>query len=216
MTSEKTIARLSLYRRLLGQLADAGTASVYSHQLAKSARVTPAQVRRDVMAIGYHGSPSRGYMVAELIKSIDDFLDAPQGQRAALIGVGNLGRALVAYFSGRRPQLSLVAVFDRDPKLVGKNFHGCPCSPVEQFAPTRNSLDIAIAIIAVPASEAQAVADICVKAGIHGILNFAPVPLNVPATVYVDNIDLTVELEKVAFFARSMNRRKTRPAPRRR
>jgi len=202
VTSERTIARLSLYRRLLSNLATNTVVNVFSHELAVSAGVTPAQVRRDMMAVGYSGSPSKGYSVKDLIKSIDDFLDAPEGQRVALVGIGNVGRALIAYFSGRRPQLKLVAAFDNDPKLINRTIHGCKCLHAAELAETAKQEDINIAIIAVPASDAQAVADNCVKAGIHGILNFAPVPLKLPPNVYCDNIDMAVALEKVAFFAR--------------
>jgi len=180
---------------------------VYSHQLAKAAGVTPAQVRRDMMDIGYNGSPIHGYNVTELIKSIDDFLDAPEGQRAMLVGIGNLGRALISYFAGRRPQLTLVAAFDRDPRKVNRVIHGTRCYPDKRIAKVVKAKGISIAIIAVPASEAQAVAKKCVKAGIKGILNFAPVPLHVPEHIYVLDTDISMALEKVAFFARNKRRR---------
>jgi redox-sensing transcriptional repressor len=124
--SGKTIGRLSLYRRVLYGLLAEGQRSIFSHQLAALVGGTAAQVRRDIsealgprasysMAAGYTGSPTRGYEVQELTDSIGRFLDSPQGQRVALMGVGNLGRALLAYFSGRRPKLEIEAAFDVDP-----------------------------------------------------------------------------------------------------
>ena len=111
MASNKSIRRLSLYRRLLNSLQAEGVESVYSHQLAAIAGVTAAQVRRDVMEVGYTGTPAKGYSVVGLIQSIRNILDAPEGQGVALIGVGNLGRAILAYFVGRRPNLSIKACF---------------------------------------------------------------------------------------------------------
>ncbi|MCX5772692.1 MAG: redox-sensing transcriptional repressor Rex, partial [Candidatus Hydrogenedentes bacterium] len=118
--SGKTIGRLSLYRRVLyGLLAD-GERSVYSHQLAGFVGGTAAQVRRDVMAVGYTGSPTRGYDITELTRAIGNYLDAAQGQSVALVGVGNLGKAILSYFAGRRPRLSIEAAFDTDPAKVNR------------------------------------------------------------------------------------------------
>ena len=200
--SDRTIGRLSLYRRLLNNLAAEGVRYVYSHQLAAMAGGTAAQVRRDMMAIGYSGSPTRGYEVTELIQSIRDFLDAPGGQNAALAGVGNLGRSIMAYFAGRRPNLRIVAAFDVDPYKLNRVIHGCHCYGLDQAVRVVPEMDIQVAIVTVPATEAQAVADTLVRAGVHGLLNFAPVRLRVPPEVYVEDIDMTTSLEKVAYFAR--------------
>ncbi len=202
MISGKTIGRLSLYRRLLNSLLADGEHNIYSHQLAKLAGGTAAQVRRDVMAIGYTGSPVHGYGIRDLIKSIADFLDAPEGQNVALVGIGNLGRAILTYFTGRRPRLSIVAAFDVDPAKINRTFHGCRCFPVADIHAIIPAMNIDIGIITVPAENAQSVAEILCDAGIHGILNFAPVRLALPETVYVEDLDVTTSLEKVAFFAR--------------
>lgn len=201
--SDKTIGRLSLYRRLLNVLQAEGVRSVFSHQLANMAGCTAAQVRRDLMAVGYSGSPSAGYDVSRLLESIRDFLDVPGGQAVALVGVGNLGKALLAYFSGRRPNLQVVAAFDSDPYKANRVIHGCRCYPVESLADVVAGKDIQVAILAVPASAAQAVAETLVRAGVRGIVNFAPVRLRVPEGVYVEDIDMSISLEKVAYFARA-------------
>ncbi|HUS58961.1 MAG TPA: redox-sensing transcriptional repressor Rex [Planctomycetota bacterium] len=198
----KTIGRLSLYRRLLNGLVASGVKNVYSHELAKMAGVTAAQVRRDMMAVGYSGSPTRGYDVRALVESIGESLDAPEGQGVALVGIGNLGRAIMAYFTGRRPRLSIVAAFDSDPAKVNRVIHGCRCHSTAEMPEVVRDLGIKIAIITVPSSEAQAVTDALVHAGVTGLLNFAPSPLRVPPGVYVEDIDMTMSLEKVAFFAR--------------
>lgn len=200
--SDKTIGRLSLYRRLLNRLLTEGKRNVYSHELARMAGGTAAQVRRDLMSVGYSGSPTRGYDVRQLADSIGSFLDAPTPQGAALVGIGNLGRALMAYFAGRRPRLSIVAAFDSDPAKANRVIHGCRCYAVEDMARVVKELGIKVAVITVPAAQAQAVADTLVEAGVKGILNFAPVPLTAGPGVYVEDIDMTMSLEKVAYFAR--------------
>lgn len=204
MISAKTIGRLSLYRRLLLQLAADGVKYIYSHDLAAEAGVSAAQVRRDIMYIGYSGNPNRGYDVQELIQSIGNFFDAPDVQNIAIIGVGNLGRAIMAYFTGRREKLHIAAVFDNDPNKYGRVIHGYRCYDVEMLSQIAIDLSISIGAICVPAGFAQKVADNLVLAGIRGILNFAPVPLHVPPDIYVENIDMTMAMEKVAYFARKM------------
>jgi redox-sensing transcriptional repressor len=199
---DKTIGRLSLYRRLLNRLHNEGMRYVYSHQLAILARVTPAQVRRDIMSIGYSGNPNRGYDVLELTESIGQSLDDPKGQNVALVGVGNLGRAILNYFSGRRPRLAIVAAFDNDEHKCERVIQGCRCYSIQQLSKVVKEQNISIGAVAVPAIEAQKVSDILVQAGIRGILNFAPVRLHVPANVYVEDFDMTTALEKVAYFAR--------------
>ncbi|HAU38656.1 MAG TPA: redox-sensing transcriptional repressor Rex [Phycisphaerales bacterium] len=200
--SEKTIGRLSLYRRLLYELRNAGEENLYSHQLAQMAGVTAAQVRRDLMSIGYSGSPTRGYDVRELGESIGRFLDSPTDQGVALVGVGNLGRAIMAFFAGRRPHLRIVAAFDTDPYKVNRVIQGVRCYSLEQMPQVVESEGIQVGILAVPAVAAQSAADTLVRAGVRGLLNFAPVPLRVPPDVYVEDIDMTMSLEKVAYFAR--------------
>jgi len=211
LISERSIGRLSLYRRLLNVLQGEGVRNIYSHQLAAMAGCTAAQVRRDLMAVGYSGSPTHGYEVPRLIESLREFLDAPGGQGVALVGVGNLGKAILSYFTGRRPNLQIAAAFDSDPYKVNRVIHGCRCYSMEHLAEVAEGQGIRLAIITVPAQAAQAVADALVQAGVRGILNFAPVRLRVPDHVHVEDIDMTVSLEKVAYFARQSAERGSRP-----
>ena len=127
MVSRKTVARMSRYRRLLASLHDEGVESIYSHQLARHAVVSAAQVRRDLMVIGYSGSPNRGYDVGACIESIGSFLGASDRQDVALVGVGNLGRAVLAHFAGESAAVAIVAAFDIDPDLTEHSVHGCRC-----------------------------------------------------------------------------------------
>jgi len=202
MVSRKTIARMSLYRRLLISLRDGGTTHVFSHQLAKLAGLTAAQVRRDFMAIGYSGSPTRGYEVGKCIESIGGFLDGPRRQDVALVGAGKLGRSILAHFAGRRPKLAIVAAFDDDPAKAGERIEGCRCFPVDILESTVRDLGIQIAIVTTPPAAAQGVTDALVAAGVRSIVSFAATPLQVPEGVSVIDMDITAALETAAYVAR--------------
>jgi len=202
MATEKTVGRLSLYRRIAQELAAQGQPYVFSHALAQRAGVTAAQVRRDMMAARVCGSPSRGYAIGELIDRIGRFIHAADVEPVALVGVGNLGRSLLAHFLGRSPHLEIAAAFDNDPDKVNRVVQGTRCYPMEELERVIRERGIITAVLTVPASAAQAAADRLARAGIRGLLNFAPVPLRLPADVHVQHIDITVALEKAAFFAR--------------
>ena len=124
MVSEKTIGRLSLYRRLLAGLLAQNRRNIYSRELASMAGGTAPQVRRDLMAIGYSGSPAKGYDVADLAESISSFIDDPDGTCGVIVGAGNLGRAIMAHFETQRPKLRLAAAFDSDPRKIGSDVCG--------------------------------------------------------------------------------------------
>ena len=200
--SSKTVARLSRYRRLLHQLCEEQT-HIFSHRLAELAGVTPAQVRCDIMAVGYSGSTAKGYAIAALLQKINLVLNPAEVQPAALVGVGNLGRAVLAFFAGRRPKLKITAAFDKDPKKAGRVIVGCRCHALEELPEVIDDARMTIGIIAVPAAAAQDVADSLVANGVTGLLNFAPTPLRVPPHVYVEDIDLATSLDTVAYFARA-------------
>jgi redox-sensing transcriptional repressor len=204
--SRKTVGRLSLYRRLLDPLAQNCTTHVYSHQLAGLAGVSAAQVRRDFMAIGYTGSPNRGYEVKTCLESIVSLLDGSARQDVALVGVGRLGRSLLAHFSSWRPMLRIAAAFDTNPEVVGTTVEGCTVFDSAVMERALAEQGIGIGIIAVPSETAQAVAATLVKAGVRSIVNFAAVPLRVPDDVFVEHMDITSALESAAFFAREAKR----------
>jgi redox-sensing transcriptional repressor len=197
----QTIGRLSLYRRLLLDLAAGGMRQIYSHQLASAAVSTPAQVRRDLMTIGFSGSPRRGYAVQELIEAVNTVLAQSVETSVALVGVGNLGRAILAYYTNRQPWVRFVAAFDRDPDKTNRVIHGCRVYPLDQVEDVLAREGIRAAVITVPAAEAQRVADRLVLAGIRSFLNFAPVRLHLPTGAFVDDIDMTTALDRVAYYA---------------
>lgn len=202
--SARTIGRLTLYRRLLEQLMEAEQTHLFSHELAERAGITAAQVRRDIMNLGYLGSPARGYDIHRLGECLAEYLDADaRGEdRAVLAGVGNLGQALASYFGGQRSKVRLVGIFDTDARKVGRNFHGHRCHPLEELPEVVRQEKVVVGILAVPAEKAQEVANLMAEAGVRGVLNFAPTPLTLSAEVYVENVDLSVAMERVAFMAR--------------
>lgn len=208
MISDRTVERLSLYRWLLEMRVDPGTVYLFSHQLASMASVSPAQLRRDLMAIGYSGSPSKGYLVKDLAGSIGSVLDGSEPSRVALVGMGNLGRAIVSFVRGRKSQLQIVATFDTDCRKTGRVISGCRCYNQDKIEEVVEKEKLITAVITVPCAEAQKIADRLVNAGVRGILNYAPVPLRVPEWVYLENRDVTAALEKVAYFARQEQERK--------
>ncbi len=202
MISDKTVERLSLYRWLLETKVDKDTVSLFSHQIAAMACVSPAQLRRDLMTTGYSGSSTRGYSVKELAGSIAGVLDGNEPAKVALIGMGNLGRAIVSFLRGRRSRLKVVATFDTDSRKTGRVISGCRCYGQNRIEEIVTREQISVAVITVPSDVAQKVTDRLVNAGVTGILNYAPVPLRVPERVYLENRDVTTALEKVAYFAR--------------
>ncbi|MFZ4399232.1 MAG: redox-sensing transcriptional repressor Rex [Bacteroidales bacterium] len=199
---DKTVERLSQYRRNLLNCIASGKAHIFSHEIANLLHITSVQVRRDIMLIGYKGTLRKGYDVQELINLIGEIIDSKQGQNVAVIGVGNLGRALISYFKGKRSKLLIVAAFDTNPEKVDRIYAGVHCYHYDRLAEIIKQENISIGIITVPASEAAKVAENLVIAGISGILNFSPSPVNVSPHVFLEEYDMITSLEKVAYFVK--------------
>jgi redox-sensing transcriptional repressor len=198
----KTVERLSEYRRqLLGCLAE-NKNYVFSHELAALLHITAVQVRRDLMLIGYSSVHRKGYDVGELIQTIGRIIDSPEGLNVAIIGIGNLGRAVTGYFKGKRSKLNVVASFDNDPQKVNKVILGVKCFHTRDMEQIISEMDIKIAILTVPADVAKSMAEEVVRFGIKGILNFTTIPLNVPSEVYLEEYDMITSIEKVAYFVK--------------
>jgi len=202
MVSRKTVSRMSRYRRLLSSLRAEGLESIYSHQLARHAVVSAAQVRRDLMVIGYSGSPNKGYDVDACIASIGSFLDGTVSQEVALVGVGNLGRAVLTHFEGKSSSVAIVAAFDVEPALTDAVVHGVRCFGAGRMETLVRDLGIEIAVLTVPGKAAQEVADTLVRAGVKSLISFAPVPLHLASDIFVEYMDITAALESAAYFAR--------------
>jgi len=195
-----------VYRRLLNDLKAQGVASVHSQRLAELARGTAAQVRRDLMGLGQYGTPTHGYDVVRLLEGLREYLDSPKTQGIALVGIGHLGQAILSYFAGRRPRLAIQVAFDKAPARIDCTLHHCPCHSIDRLEAVLHEMNLKLAIVAVPAESAQEITDRLVKAGVRGLVNFAPAPLKTPENVFVENIDITTSIEKVAFFAMQRTR----------
>jgi len=199
---EKTIERLSQYRRTLLNCQANGQTHIFSHELAALLNITAVQVRRDIMFLGYTSVQRKGYDIMDLVSVIGTLLDNNEVLNVAVIGMGHLGTAITTYFRGKRAKLDIVAAFDVDPAKLGKTIAGVKCYAKEQLPEVFKNLNISIGIITVPPENAADVAEKLVKAGVKGILNFTTVPLNVSSQVYLEEFDMVTSLEKVAYFVK--------------
>ena len=199
----KTVERLSEYRRTLLECLNEKKNFIFSHELAARLHITAVQVRRDLMLIGYSSVQRKGYDIKELIDIIGDIIDYGEGLNVAIVGIGNLGRALAGYFKGKRSKLNLVASFDTDPQKINKVIAGVKCYSHNEMEHILKELDIRIAILTVPPAFAKVVAGEIVRYGIKGILNFTTVSVTVPSWVFLEEYDMITSIEKVAYFVKA-------------
>lgn len=193
------VARLSLYSRELQYLLQQGWETISSAQLGRRLGVTDAAVRKDLAYFGQFGYPGVGYRCEELVHRIREILGTSESWSVALVGVGNLGHALLRYRGFEAQGFRVVAAFDSDPAKIGQSVGGIEVFDPEQLRPVLEREEVRIAILAVPAAQAQRVAGQLVDAGVVGILNFAPVTLVLPDEVAVAGVDLAIELEQLVF-----------------
>jgi redox-sensing transcriptional repressor len=206
--SESTIHRLSLYYRALSLLEKENYETVSSKELAKREKLTPAQVRKDLSFFGSFGTRGLGYPVQELKAKIASILGIDRTWRVALVGVGNIGSALVSYKEFQKQGFKIVKLFDNDQRKIGSNHKGIIVSDVRNLVTELQEAKIDMVIIAVPATVAQYVVDDVVKAGIKAILNFAPINLRVPDDVHLRNENMAMELEYLSFATVNNQRQK--------
>ena len=196
----KTVYRLSIYSRCLQRLLENGIKTVSSEALAGAAGVKSPQLRKDLTYFGQFGTRGLGYDVEQLIKMISDLLGTNHLQPVVLVGVGNLGRALLSYRGFAKEGFGIVAAFDvrtlqiKDKRVTQPVY---PMTEMRQFV-TQNH--VRMAILCVPPEEAQEVTNVLVVAGVTGIMNFAPSVLQVPDEVTVNNVNLAIELENLSYF----------------
>ena len=199
---EKTIERLSEYRRTLLKCHAHGITHIFSHVLAGMHGITAVQVRRDLMLIGFSSDTKKGYDVKVLIDFIDSILYSEQPINMAVIGMGHLGRAVTRYFNGKGLKLRITAAFNVDSAKVGTSIDGIPCYHIDEFESRVEELDISIVIVSSPTSVASPLVIPIINAGSKGVLNFTSAPLNFPQGIVVENYDITTLLEKVAYFVK--------------
>lgn len=198
----KAIYRMSVYLRCLQRLQENNITAVSSEALAKVAGVTPTQLRKDLAYFGQFGTRGLGYDVQRLARTIRDTLGTNRLQPVVLVGAGNLGAALLAYRGFAQAGFEIAAAFDvATRRRRGKHF-SAPLRPMSKLKDYIEAKRIKIAVVAVPATAAQDVANQLVAAGITGILNFAPIVLQVPEDITVNNVNLAIELENLSYFVK--------------
>lgn len=197
---DPAVRRLSLYLRQLESLQQEQVRTVSSRRLAEALGLTDAQVRKDLGYFGQFGRPGVGYEVPTLIRRLRHILGTDRISHTLMVGIGNIGRAVAAYHGFRDKGFELAALFDRDERKVGKKVGRLTVQPMDELPKVVQQYGIRLAILAVPAADAQEVADLLIAQGVRGILNFAPVQLRVPEGVTVRHIDVAAELEQLVFL----------------
>ncbi len=197
---EATVARLAVYLRVLGVLADAGRGTVSSGELASAAGVNPAGLRKDLSHLGPCGTRGVGYEVRTLRDRIASVLGVERSRACVLVGIGNLGAALADYAGFGTRGFEFVGLFDAAASRVGQRIGGQVVRSVDELEAVIGATHASLGVIATPAEVAQSVCDRLVAAGVTSILNFAPVTMVAPAGVDVRQVDLSVELQVLAFL----------------
>ncbi len=196
----KTVYRLSVYLRCLQRLKGNNIRTVSSEGLAKVAGVKPTQLRKDLTYFGQFGTRGLGYDVEQLTQMIVELLGTSSLQPVVLVGVGNLGAALLAYRGFQQEGFEIIAAFDLEPKPLRVKKTDAPIHPMDQLPEIIRAQHVKMAMLTVPAAAAQEVTNTLVDCGVTGILNFAPIVLAVPEDVMVSNVNLAIELENLSYF----------------
>jgi redox-sensing transcriptional repressor len=199
---DKTVERLSQYRRSLNNQLEKGKTHIFSHEIANLLHITPVQVRRDIMLIGYSGTLRKGYDIKEMVELIGKIIDTEEGQKIAVIGLGNLGKAFIHYLKEKKSKLDIVAAFDINPEKINKSYADVFCYHFDQLEEIVTVQGIKIGIITTPPEVVTEIAKKLSEAGIKGILNFTPKPLSEQEGVYLEEYDMITSLEKVAYFVK--------------
>lgn len=194
------IRRLPLYARSLRHLLDEGVCSVSSHDLGERINVTAAQIRKDLSYFGEFGKQGIGYDVVKLLQHIEHILGLNREWPVALVGIGHLGEAIARYEGFRSQGVRIVTLFDDDPAKIGREVEGLPIIALAEIAAVVRTTPIALAILAVPAAQAQGVTDQLVAHGVRAILSYAPTVLQVPDGVWVRSIDPVAVLHSLTYY----------------
>lgn len=198
------ISRLFIYLRVLRRLSKKRVATISSEELARGIHINPNKVRKDLSYFGQFGRRGIGYDVEQLIGSIVEILGLNKNWNMAICGVGNMGSALFSYKGFSDQGFNIVAAFDSDPDKIGKSWDSVRVSSSKSLKKEVRQKNVEVAIITVPASEAQAAVDEFVRAGVKTILNFAPTEVVVPQGVKLRNVDLSVEIVNLTHFLRNL------------
>jgi redox-sensing transcriptional repressor len=194
------IGRLPIYLRALSLMAATGQEITSSHELGEKLGISSAQIRKDLSHFGEFGKQGTGYRISHLIEQLRRILKVDREWPVALIGIGDVGQALVRYNGFRDRGFHIALVFDTDPAKVGQSIGDIMIQDIATLPDVVREQDVQIAMIAAPARVAQDIADLCVKGGVRAILNYAPINLAVPENVYVQYIDPVTHLQRMTYY----------------
>jgi redox-sensing transcriptional repressor len=198
---ERTVERLSHYRRVLAKLLEINKEYIYSHELAKLLHITPVQVRRDLMLIGHTGTLRKGYRIKDLIKLIGDIIDKPEKFKVAIIGFGKLGHALANHLTENPSNLELVALFDNNQDKIGTSTNNIICYSIDRIPEILKRYGVDMALLTLPPQFAQSIANKLVENGVKGLINYTSVLISVEGA-FLEQYDMIASLEKVAYFTK--------------
>ncbi len=198
--SKSVIKRLPVYLRILDSLVRRDVEIISSKELSNESGFTAEQIRKDLAHFGAFGTRGTGYNTAFLRDKILKIIGLDQRTNVVVIGAGHLGTALTRYNSKSNPYVNIVAVFDRDPAMIGTEINGIKVLSFAEAPDLIVKHNIKVAMITVPADAAQEVVDAVIEYGVKAVLNFAPFKLNVPDDVHVFNADLTIELQSLIYY----------------
>lgn len=197
----KTVERLSQYRRVLQKYEDLDELYIFSHDLASMLRLTPVKVRRDLMLLKITGHYRSGYNVKAVLKTINETLSIPKTQKTTIIGMGELGQALLKNISSNPACPALIpATFDLDPNMTNKTYHNVPCYDFIKAPELIKKHDIRIAILTINTPETQEIVDSLILSGIWGFVNFMGGPFRVPEGIYLKDYDIRTTLDELSYF----------------
>jgi redox-sensing transcriptional repressor len=194
------IYRLSVYYRALSKLEEKGVKSISSYELSQIVGFTAAQIRKDLTYFGQFGRPGKGYDVSALRDSLKDIIGINRSWRVALVGVGFLGRALLAYKGFRKQQFVIVCAFDNDPKKIGQKYNNIEVFRQDRMKEIINKMGVEIVILTVPTGVADSIINELARTGIKAVLSFSPLTLLPPDSMKVNQVDLSVELEGLSYY----------------
>jgi redox-sensing transcriptional repressor len=197
---EVTVERLSIYLRALKCLEEDNILS--SRELADLVGTSDGQVRKDLAYFGEFGVPGQGYRIGKLKQEIRHILGLDSTWGIAIVGIGNLGIALLTYPGFKKEEFEIRAAFDKDESKIEKVWRGIKVQHVDEIPQVLSEKQIKIGVITTPATAAQEVADKLAKGGVKGILNFAPMRISVPQEIRLKNVDLSMQLETLSYFLR--------------
>jgi redox-sensing transcriptional repressor len=198
---QKTVERLSQYRRLLMRYRYLDKPHIFSKDLARLLRINSVHVRRDLMLLGVSGSHSKGYDVQKLIVRITERLECEKGKNACIIGFGHTGRAVLEILAGDFTPVNVKAIFDTSNKSIGHTFHGVPCHSMGKIAGVIEDENITLAILADMDEDPENYISLLSSLGIKGIMNLTPAHLNLPDNIHLEEYDLVTALIKLAYFS---------------